>query len=217
MTSEPSNIEALCAECKSDLTKEQHKDECTIFIKQREIALAKQKEIDDKVAADKAKLEADLKEKNEIKSNEDANKKIIDELKIEIRKADDEKKVMRLKNTIIDRIKALAPQENVPRDIFIKKFSLEQLTEIYQKTLELIKEEKKLKLKVSCPTCAVLLGYCNTRTEAKDIQNQHRKEKHPSSSTASWIVTAILLSLLAAGAYAGFSYYKKHQKKKDDQ
>lgn len=202
------NLEAFCTACKVDLSKNDHAEDCTILAKQkadqaaREAEKAKQ-DADDasRIAAEKARLEL-----------EEINKNKIAQMTEELKNAKTKSEQDRLKNTILDRITKLVPEEKFDRADFLAKYSLNDLAKIYKDLLALVKEDKNRKYKVSCPICADVLGKADTLEQAREIQKEHKKKKHP-TNYGNILILSILLSITAAGAYGVYKLYQKKKKK----
>ena len=131
-----------------------------------------------------------------------------------MKNAKTETEQMRLKNIILDRIQKLAPEEKFDRNDFLKKFTLNDLSEIYKNLLSLVKEDRKRKYKATCPICAQKLGVFDNYDQAKQIVSNHKKTTHP-TNYGNLVIATILLSLTIAGSVAAFKIYKKRQKKAD--
>lgn len=206
-------IEASCTGCKADLSKTDHKEDCPILARQKADHDAREAE-QEKILQENLAREAAEKAKKDLeKIKEKTNEENVAKLKEEIAKADTEAKQLRLKNTIIDRIHALAPEEPIDRPHMIKTYSLDELAKIHNQLLKLVKEEKSRKYKVSCPICAQILGKTDTIEQARNLQKEHRKQSHP-ANYGNLVIGTLLLSFAAAGCYAGYKIFKNYRNKK---
>lgn len=195
-------IEASCIECKRDLSKEEHTEDCPIYVKQiADLQAAK---------AAKEKSDADALAKKEV---EKARLELEEKKQLEIEKT---KKELVKKYSIIKKIKQLVPDEKFDENEILE-LKLEQVFDLYNKILKAVNDEKrnaKLEWRVTCPTCKQFLGETATHDEAVKLLDTHKKEKHP-SRYGGLIVTAVALSLISLGAIAVIKHLK-NRKKKDD-
>lgn len=203
--------QAICKGCKSDLTKESHKEDCPVLANQKAEDLAKIAE-QEKIKSDKIIADAKEKAEKDLKKIYDAD---VEKIKQDLIKANkSEQKILVIKNKIIDKIALYAPAEQVNRTALLT-YDVTELAGIYKKVIDLVLQEKKYKFDTTCPICREFLGSTVTREEGKILSKKHRSEKH-GSSVGSWIVTGVIFTMLAAGAYAGYKILKKRKKNCSD-
>lgn len=206
MSSEETSKILVCKGCKADLTKEAHKEDCSIFANEKaEHAAneaAQQKIIADALA-EKAIKDARIAVE---KKNEDEIQKI----KEKMEKADTEEKQNRLKLTVISKIKKLAPNEDIDA-LHLETCTLEKLAEIHAQVLAEVKREASLNYRVTCPVCHKELGKTETIEQAQAMQQDHKKKEH--HSKGGWIVTALIFGILAGLGVAGYRAYQKKKVK----
>jgi hypothetical protein len=214
MSDQTENLQAMCVECKSDLSKESHKEDCPISLKQKA-------EFADKVRIENEKVEHDRKEaeqKAELEKQlaiEDAKKKLEEKNKQEIQKQASE---LKKKHAVLAKIKKLIPNDNF-KDEDVLNLELNQIFDLYNQILKTVKDEKikgKMEYDVSCPICNEFLGESSDINGAKILQKEHKKKKHPSSGAGNWIVLGLIFAVATAGAVGGYKMYQK-KKKKDEE
>ncbi|MHB8545640.1 MAG: hypothetical protein ACYDAJ_02610 [Nitrosotalea sp.] len=217
MSDQTENLQALCADCKSDLSRDTHKEDCPIILKQKADAAEKIRIENEKIEHDKkeAELEKQLAEElQKDKLMDDARKtleenknKAIEKAKIELKK----------KYAVLTKIRKLLPDEKF-EDKDVLGLELSQIFELYNKVLKTVKDEKtngKMQYDVSCPICNQVLGESSDINGAKILQKEHKKKEHPSSGTGNWIVLGLIFALVTAGAVGAYKMHKK--KKKQDE
>lgn len=213
--------QAICESCKSDLNKEPHKEDCKILAKMKsdeaQKIAEKEKQESDRLAleaTEKARIELDKinaanleKAKEELRLKQEAERQANEKNKIE-------ENTLRLKNVTIDKIYKLDPnsEKEFAREDLIKTYTLAQLADFYNKLLEIIKENENSEFHfiVNCSLCNKEIGKKNNEQDAKLLLKKHKQEVH-GEQKSNWVVIALITSILAAGAYAGFKIYKKRK------
>ncbi|MGI0059418.1 MAG: hypothetical protein ACREBJ_06580, partial [Nitrosotalea sp.] len=179
MSEQTENLQAMCVECKSDLSKDVHKEDCPISLKQKA-------EFADKIRLENEKAEHDKREAEQIeqmkkdKALEDAKKELEEKSKKEIQRQADE---LKKKQAVLAKIRKLLPNENF-KDSDVLSLALPQIFELYNKVLSTLKDEKtnaKMEYDVSCPLCHEFLGESSDINGAKILQKEHKKKAHPLS------------------------------------
>lgn len=213
MSDQTENLQAVCTDCKSNLSKEPHKEDCPISLKQKadyaeKIRLENEKaEQQKREQEQKEILEKELAVEKAKQELEEKNKKEI------ARQADELKK----KHAVLDKIKKLIPNDNF-KDQDVLDLPLDQIFELYKQVLKTVKDEKtngNTGFDVVCPICNEVLGDSDTYKGAQKMQKEHKKEKHPSAGAGNWLVIALIFGMVTAGAVGAYKMYKK--KKKQDE
>ena len=196
------DLQASCIGCKSDLTKEPHKEDCSILLKQK--ADFAQRELDqEKILAEQEKEKAIADARKTLEEN---NKKEVDKIKAELKK----------KHAVLAKIRKLVPTENF-KDKDVLDLTLDEVFALYRHVLKTVKDEKtngKMQYDVSCPICNELLGESSDIAGGKILQKEHKKAKHrPSVNVGGWIALGLLFTIVTAGAVGVVKLYQKRKKK----
>lgn len=220
MSDQTENLQAMCVECKSDLSKESHKEDCPISLKQKadfadKVRLENEKKKQDDEIKEREKRDQEQKEILEKElAIENAKKQLEEKKQQEIKKQADE---LKKKTAILAKIRKLLPDENF-KDSDVLSLTIPQIFELYNKVLKTVKDVQtnaKMEYDVSCPICHELLGESSDINGAKIMQKEHKKKAHPSSGVGNWLVLALIFGTVTAGVVGAYKMYQK-KKKKDE-